>query len=533
MRVVVLGASGIVGQHMYVNQPEGVEATYVVRNCPPLKNYVSLDCSEFLALKEFLDETQPDAIVNLAGQNNVDAVENDPLPYEQINSGLPFFLVTWCDDNDAHLVQASTQGVFSGDDGPYSPSSQVNPITAYGAQKAIAEELVQTGTNWTIARLTFVIGTRPFPGYGRINPLEDMFERDKQIQVNDHFFSPLLAQEAAETLWDFAIDREGGIHHLGIPESVSRFQLAQKTAILKQMTGINTELVDVAHDYFASKGSAKRPVDTTWAMGSYSDRRLDEAIEVAFGDWSRIKQRNTKRRAFELSLFFGISEKAARERLALGFFPAHHDVAEDFREHDTDVNDDESLLSWYLQTDKYIWELSAYHLDVGFNYSGMCDGITTRLYNETKNKVLCMGDGIGDLTMDCHEAGLMPTYHDLDGSLTAQFAQFRFALNIGHVEVHLTDSWTPPMPDNNHYDCVVALDFFEHLVNVDEWAQATYDMLASGGYFMAQNAFAIGDAEHGDSIPMHLSANNKYAKEWGSLLQGLGFTHVVAEWWQK
>jgi dTDP-4-dehydrorhamnose reductase len=516
---------------MYVNQPDNVEATYVVRNLPPLKDYVSLDCENFTALKEFLDEANPDAIVNLAGQNNVDIVEDNPREYEQINSGLPLFLVEWCDGNDAHLVQASTQGVFSGDEGPYSASSPVNPITSYGAQKAIAEELIQTGDAWTIARLTFVIGTRPFPGYGRMNPLEDMFERDKQIQVNDHFFSPLLAQEAAETLWDFALRTPGGIHHLGIDTKVSRFQLAQTASKLKQMTGHQTELVDVAHDYFASKGVAKRPADTTWDRGSIYTLRLDEAVEVAFADWTRIKNRNIKRRAFELALFFGISVDDARGRLEGGFFPAHHDVAEDFREHDTDVNDDKSLLAWYLQTDKYIWELSAYHLDAGFNYKGMCDGITTRLSNEEKNRVLCMGDGIGDLTMDCWEAGLRPTYHDLDGSLTSQFAKFRFALNMGTYVTNLTDSWTPPVGED--YDCVVALDFFEHLVNVDVWAQATYDMLRTGGYFMAQNAFAIGDAEHGDSIPMHLSVNNKYEKEWGHLLQGIGFEHMVAEWWQK
>jgi len=532
MRVVVLGASGIVGQHMYVNKPDDVEATFVVRNCPPLKGYISLDCEDFWALGDFLNEAQPDAIVNLAGQNNVDVVEKDPSAYENINGALPLFLVNWCDANDAHLVQGSTQGVFSGEDGPYSADSTVNPITEYGKQKAVAEDLVQTGTNWTIARLTFVIGARPFPGFGRMNPLEDMFNRDKQIQVDDHFFSPLLAQEAAEILWGFARDCNVGIYHLGMPEKVSRFQLAQGAARIGSIAGKDTELVGVSHDHFSSKGLARRPADTTWGRGSLYTVRLDEAIEIAFSDWKEVKGRNINRRSYELSLFFDMDQAEAKTRLERGFHPAHHDVAQDFRDHDTDVKDDGSLLDWYQVTDKYIWELSAYHLDVGFNYIGMCEGITARLINENKPHVLCMGDGIGDLTMDCYESGLQPTYHDLEGSLTAEFAQFRIALNCAtSVPVNLTNSWTPPVAED--LDCVVALDFFEHLVNVDEWAKAVYDMLVPDGFFMAQNAFAIGDAEHGDSIPMHLSINNKYEKQWHTFLQSLGFEHVIAEWWKK
>ena len=58
-------------------------------------------------------------------------------------------------------------------------------------------------------------------------------------------------------------------------------------------------------------------------------------------------------------------------------------------------------------------------------------------------------------------------------------------------------------------------------------------MLRPGGGFLAQNAFAIGDEEHGNSIPMHLAINNKYADEWSSLMLEIGFSSDPSGWWIK
>lgn len=245
-------------------------------------------------------------------------------------------------------------------------------------------------------------------------------------------------------------------------------------------------------------------------------------------------QMSIDKRAREISEFLKVPEGYAKQRLEKGFHYNHHEVANDFNDARTNVDNADSLLNWYRNTDAYIWELSAYHLDQGFNYSGMCEGIALGLRHSGKNKVLSLGDGIGSLSIRLAEEGLEATYHDLEGGKTANFAQYRFSLEEKLVINTLFTSSFEPKLGNRAFDAVVALDFFEHVVNVEEWAKAVYDTLKKGGVFIAQNAFAIGDIEHGNSIPMHLAVNNKYETEWFPLLQSIGFVlHENKQWWTK
>lgn len=246
---------------------------------------------------------------------------------------------------------------------------------------------------------------------------------------------------------------------------------------------------------------------------------------------------NIEQAAKDISDFLGLPLSGTRERLEKGFHFNHHEVAKDFIGTNTDVNNPDSLLGWYKKTDAYIWELSAYHLEAGFNYSGMCEGISLGLLNSGKKDILNLGDGIGTLSIRMAQDGLSPTYHDLKNSKTASFAQFRFKRGDTYrnydIETLFTDSFDPVL-GTNCFDAVVALDFLEHVVNVDEWAVSIFRCLRKDGVFIAQNAFAIGDIEHGNSIPMHLAINNKYETQWAKLMQDVGFVlHDNKQWWIK
>jgi len=239
----------------------------------------------------------------------------------------------------------------------------------------------------------------------------------------------------------------------------------------------------------------------------------------------------------DIAEFLKVPEGYTRQRLEKGFHYNHHEVAKDFNDANTDVNNPYSLLSWYRNTESYIWELSAYHLDPGFNYSGMCEGISLGLVNSGKKDVLSIGDGIGSLCIRMAEEGLNPTYHDLKNSKTAGFAQFRFKRGETYrnynIETLFTDNFEPKL-GSDCFDAVVALDFLEHVVNVEDWARAVFACLRKDGVFIAQNAFACGDIEHGNSIPMHLSVNNKYETEWIPMIKEIGFVlHENNSWWIK
>lgn len=273
-KVIVLGAGGIVGQYMTLTKPDHVEAMFVRRETTEDGPWTALDLLNPECFKT-IEAFEPDVIINLAGENRVDVVEQDPEATFGINVGFPFLLAVWCQNNKVKLIQCSTQGVFSGDNPPYSPTDIPDPITAYGRQKYEAERYALHCDYGYVARLTFVIGIRPFD-LGRRNPLEDIVEQSNQLQVDDRFFSPLNAEDAAYVLWEL-VDHPSAprIVHIGEPIRVSRYTLAADT-VWHGHGMINAKISPVSHEYFP--GIAPRPIDTTWAYGSLYKKRLEVAL---------------------------------------------------------------------------------------------------------------------------------------------------------------------------------------------------------------------------------------------------------------
>lgn len=533
MKVAVLGAGGVVGQSMILNKPDDIDAVFTrTSELEPL--YLALDANDIVAATELLDKFKPDVIINLIGENNVDVVQQDPKSYEWINARFPALLSSWCERSGSYLIQVSTQGVFSGEDPPYEPSDKPDPLTSYGKQKAEAEEWV-ISSGFTVARLTFVLGVRPFKGIGRENPIEQIIRMSEQSQVNDRLFSPVFAADAAQQLWNLARQAPTlhSVYHIGIPNRYSRYDIASEVAWAMQMSALVTPTIHkVSHNHF--QGIAPRPKDTTWSYGSLFSTRVEDGVLDALTDYKRREDMDLNTRSREIATFLNEDEDEVRIRLAQGFSYNHELVAKDFKDAGTDVNDPDSLLNWYRTTTAYIYELTAYHLDEGFGYMNMAWGIATHLAGKGVRNVLTIGDGIGDLTLElAKNPQLNGIYNDLLGSKTAEFAKFRFNLNTDRkIGKMLTDGWTPVL--GSGYEAVVAMDFFEHLVNVEDWVRAVYDALDPGGIFLAENSFGVGDAEHGDSIPMHLSENNKYITEWDALLESVGFEPTgEGTWWRK
>ena len=495
MKVLILGAGGIVGQHMRLCVPSGVEPIWARRTADPISEGINLDLAASPWAR--LVEIRPDVIVNLAGESSVDEVERNPLRYRYVNEGLPVDVANYCAQIGARLIHISSQAAK-------------DPVNEYGRQKLAAEVALRDMPHVTVMRLTFILGIRPLPHVGRQNPLESMIA-GQSPQVCDRWFSPLDALDAAELIWEEVInpEHEERLIECGIPERTSRYDIAKR---------FNSDVLPCSHDDFP--GIAPRPIDTTYGSKSYWRRPISMVPKPD--------------RAVEICMFLnrpGMNWLCCADRLAQGFGPLHNAVSDDFRK--ANPKTDEELLDWYRTTEAYIWELSAYHEDPGFNYAGMVNGIVNALTAQGVKSVLCLGDGIGDLTLAAHRAGLSARYHDLEGSRTAAYAAFRFWRNTGYgMPVETTKDFRPEFRET--YDAVVSLDFMEHLPEpqVNKWMWAVYDALRPGGLAVFQNAFACGSGPDG-AIPMHVKESDRYEVDWDPEMSEIGFVQLAPQWYKR
>ena len=245
--------------------PDGVEPVWVRRTA----DSITRGCDLTKPVVHLLCDVQPDVIVNLAGESSVEEVERDPSKYESINVGLPAALAGWCRYNGKRLIQISSQAVFSGKEPPYSAYDLRFPVNDYGRQKVRAEKAV-LGAGQQVMRLTFILGIRLMPNVGRQNPLEAMIA-GQSPQVDNRWFSPLMAWDAAEQIWDEAVLSSGvSIIQVGIPQRWSRYEIARL---------VNPGVQPCKHEDFP--GIAPRPVDTTYTGSRWNGQSLAEGIAEA------------------------------------------------------------------------------------------------------------------------------------------------------------------------------------------------------------------------------------------------------------
>lgn len=273
MKALIIGSGGIVGQEMQRIKPDNLDCVFTTTQEFNITNEDSIH--------NFLNEVKPSVILNLSGQNNVDIVESDPDKFFFINEKAPEIMADWSNLNNGFMIQASTQGVFSGNNPRYKSSDIPHPITQYGKQKRNAEISVSSILdNFAVTRLTFVYGIRPNQQIGRGNPLEAMMSNQNQLQVDDRFFSPLWSKDAASILWDFVLNKDTGFFHLGESIRVSRYMLACHCA---WDTARILNIRNVSHNFF--EGIAERPIDTTWDKDSLYKTKLEEAILTSYMEW--------------------------------------------------------------------------------------------------------------------------------------------------------------------------------------------------------------------------------------------------------
>ncbi|MBS7810270.1 dTDP-4-dehydrorhamnose reductase family protein [Roseococcus pinisoli] len=150
MRVLVLGASGMLGQAMYsvLSAHRGLEVSGTLRSEGSRRLFpaalqaslvAGVDALDIDALAACLAERRPDVVINCVGLVKQLQEAEDPLRALPINALLPHRLSRLCALAGARLIQISTDCVFRGDRGSYTEDDESDATDFYGRSKLLGE----------------------------------------------------------------------------------------------------------------------------------------------------------------------------------------------------------------------------------------------------------------------------------------------------------------------------------------------------------------------------------------------------------
>ena len=247
MRIVVLGASGLIGHKLFQTFTDRFEHCFAVlhrdRNvfadCGLFESdkvIDNVDAMDFDHLKGILHAVDPDVILNCVGITKRKPAVNNPIEAITTNSLLPHRLADWGKSNDARVIHFSTDCVFNGGLGNYNEESDTTGEDAYGKTKALGE--IRYPHSLTI-RSSFI---------GReLTAKTELLEwflaqRGSKIRgFTKAWYSGVSTIQMCRVVGDIIENHQdlGGLYQLAMPEPISKYDLLQ---LANQAFGANVEI---------------------------------------------------------------------------------------------------------------------------------------------------------------------------------------------------------------------------------------------------------------------------------------------------
>ncbi|EKO3378157.1 SDR family oxidoreductase [Vibrio fluvialis] len=164
MKVLVIGASGMLGYSLFSNLHENKELSVfgTIRANQPSEHFqgfeenifTSVDVDDFSTIEHVVESLKPQLVLNCVGLIKQNDIAKNHVAAISINALLPHKLAALCDTVSAKLIHFSTDCVFTGKQGMYTEESAPDSFDLYGLSKKLGE--VEYGNHLTLR--TSIIG---------------------------------------------------------------------------------------------------------------------------------------------------------------------------------------------------------------------------------------------------------------------------------------------------------------------------------------------------------------------------------------
>jgi dTDP-4-dehydrorhamnose reductase len=233
MKVLIVGAAGQLGQAMAARLAAEHEVTAWTRQ--------DIDLTRHQDVREAIGELAPQAIVNCASFNQVDAAEDDQITALNVNAMVVGTLARAAAALDAVLMHYSTDFVFAGTaQTPYRETDRPEPRSAYAQSKLIGEWLAADAPRHYVLRVESLFG-----GPHRRSSVDRIFELIRQGQPApvfvDRVVSPSFVDDVTEaSAFVLRTQPEPGLYHcvnsghatwLAVGQEIARHSGAPETSL--------------------------------------------------------------------------------------------------------------------------------------------------------------------------------------------------------------------------------------------------------------------------------------------------------------
>lgn len=271
MKILITGANGMLAKEVKEKFAEGNELI--------LTDVAELDITDEKSVINFVQNIQPDYIINCAAFTAVDKAEECYELADKINGDGPTNLAKAAKLVGAKLVHISTDYVFGGDldiSKDYKEEDKKQPVTVYGKTKLHGEQGIEQNIDEY-----YIFRTAWLYGIGGNNFVKTMTKlgstRDEINVVSDQHGSPTYTKDLTEIIYEAIKNKiPYGVYHATNQGYTTWYDFTKE--ILKQQ-GIECKVNPVTTDEYIKMMNitqAKRPFNSQLSK----NKLLQQGINV-------------------------------------------------------------------------------------------------------------------------------------------------------------------------------------------------------------------------------------------------------------
>ncbi|MEK3887714.1 dTDP-4-dehydrorhamnose reductase [Bacillus sp. FSL K6-3431] len=196
----------------------------------------SLDVTNFVSVKQVVNDIKPGVILHLAAYTHVDASEQNPDQAYLINAYGTRNVAVAAQEINAKLIYVSTDYVFNGTThSAYHELDTISPVSIYGKSKAAGEDFVRNlHLRHFIVRTSWLYGKH---GTNFVKKILNVSEEKEEIfVVSDQIGSPTYSLDLCHFLLNLMNTEKYGTYHFSNSGHCSWYEFAQTIIQFSGMT---------------------------------------------------------------------------------------------------------------------------------------------------------------------------------------------------------------------------------------------------------------------------------------------------------